>query len=224
MRRKIPSFLHGYIQSQLTLTPEVSMNKCTACMECLKEERCVLEDGLMPVFEKMKAADGIILSTPVYFGSATALMKLFMERTGYIVRNNSGSWKGKVGGPLVVARKGGLTFTLAQMNYWFLTLEFYIPGVRTWDIAVGRNKGEVANNKEGMEAAWKLGKSMAFLMKAVRTWPQLTPSRSQFLLVRLCLEESACVCTTDSCHTLTGTYGRRCGASPVCLKDSSGPL
>ena len=147
-----------------------------------------------------------------------------MERTSYIVRNNSGSWKGKVGGPLVVARKGGLTFTLAQMNYWFLTLEFYIPGVRTWDIAVGRNKGEVANNKEGMEAAWKLGKSMAFLMKAVRTWPQLTPSRSQFLLVRLCLEESACVCTTDSCHTLTGTYGRRCGASPVCLKDSSGPL
>ena len=49
MRRKIPSFLHGYIQSQLTLTPEVSMNKCTACMECIDicpREAAKLDGGL----------------------------------------------------------------------------------------------------------------------------------------------------------------------------------
>jgi len=35
MRRKIPSFLHGFIQGQLTLTPKINMNKCTLCMECV---------------------------------------------------------------------------------------------------------------------------------------------------------------------------------------------
>ena len=35
MTRKIPSFLHGFIQGQLTHTPKINMNKCTICMECV---------------------------------------------------------------------------------------------------------------------------------------------------------------------------------------------
>jgi len=35
IKRKIPSFLHGFIQSQLTLTPKITMNKCTLCTECV---------------------------------------------------------------------------------------------------------------------------------------------------------------------------------------------
>ena len=159
------------VETELISLSGLTILPCTACMACLKEERCIIEDDLMPIYEKMKAADGIILTTPVYFGSATALIKGLMERTGYIVRNSGGSCKGKVGGPLVVARKGGLTFTFAQMNYWFQTLEFYMTGVAHWNIAVGMNRGEVANDKEGMEAAWNFGKSLAFLMKAVRGGP-----------------------------------------------------
>ncbi len=140
---------------------------CNACMACMKEERCTIEDDLMPIYEKMKEADAVIISTPVYFGSATALVKGLLERTGYIVRNNGGTFRGKVGGPLVVARRGGLTFTFAQMNYWFQTLDFYMAGVARWNIAVGRTPGEVANDKEGMHAAWNFGKSLAFLAKSV---------------------------------------------------------
>jgi uncharacterized protein (DUF362 family)/NAD-dependent dihydropyrimidine dehydrogenase PreA subunit len=35
IKRKIPSFLHGFIQSQLTLTPKIKVNKCTLCLECV---------------------------------------------------------------------------------------------------------------------------------------------------------------------------------------------
>ena len=155
------------IETELVSLSGLSILGCTACMACLKEERCTLDDDLMPVYEKMKEADGIIISTPVYFGSATALVKGLLERTGYVVRNNRGTFRGKVGSPLVVARRGGLTFTLAQMNYWFQTLEFYMAGVARWPIAVGAAKGEVADDKEGMTAAWNLGKNMSSLMKAV---------------------------------------------------------
>ncbi|MFC2009042.1 flavodoxin family protein [Chloroflexota bacterium] len=141
---------------------------CDACMACMKEERCIIEDDLMPIYEKMKEADAIIISTPVYFGSATALVKGLLERTGYIVRNNRGTFKGKVGGPIVVAGRAGLTFTFAQMNYWFQTLDFFMAGVAHWTIATGRKKGEVARDKEGMDAAWNLGKRLAFLAKSVQ--------------------------------------------------------
>jgi len=155
------------IETELMSLSGLSIQPCNACMACLKEERCIIEDDLMPVYEKMKEADGIIISTPVYFGSATALVKGLLERTGYIVRNNRGTFRGKVGGPLVVARRGGLTFTMAQMNYWFQTMEFYMSGVPRWNIAVGLEKGAVANDAEGMKAAWGFGKNLAFLMKAV---------------------------------------------------------
>ena len=155
------------IETELLSLSGLSIQGCNACMACMTQERCIIEDDLMPIYEKMKAADGIIISTPVYFGSATALVKGLLERTGYIVRNNNGTFRGKVGGPLVVARRGGLTFTFAQMNYWFQTLDFYMAGVARWNIAVGRAKGDVANDREGMDAAWNFGKHLAFLMKAV---------------------------------------------------------
>ncbi len=155
------------IETELISLAGKTILPCTACMSCQNEERCVLDDDLMPIYEKMKSADGIILTTPVYFGSATALIKGLMERTGYISRHNNGTLKGKVGGPLVVGRRGGLTFTFAQMNYWFHILEFYMVGASYWNIAFGRNKGEVSQDQEGLDTAWSFGKNMAKLMKHI---------------------------------------------------------
>jgi uncharacterized protein (DUF362 family)/NAD-dependent dihydropyrimidine dehydrogenase PreA subunit len=36
LRREIPSFLYAYLQAQLKLIPEVSPEKCTACLECVE--------------------------------------------------------------------------------------------------------------------------------------------------------------------------------------------
>jgi uncharacterized protein (DUF362 family)/ferredoxin len=35
LRRKIPSFLYGYLQDQLVYIPEVNRNTCTECLECV---------------------------------------------------------------------------------------------------------------------------------------------------------------------------------------------
>jgi multimeric flavodoxin WrbA len=143
----------------------LKIGSCTACMACKKEETCSIKDDLFPIYVKMKEADGIILASPVYYGSATSLIKGLMERAGYIARWNGEPFRGKVGGPLVVARRAGRTFTLAQLTFWFQILGFFIPGSSYWNVAIGREKGEVQQDEEGLETAWNFGKNVAFLIK-----------------------------------------------------------
>jgi multimeric flavodoxin WrbA len=157
------------LDTELIRLANLRIRPCNACMLCQKEERCPIKDDLFPIYLKMKEADSIILASPVYFGSATALIKALMERTGYISRWNGDPFRGKVGGPLVVARRAGKNFTFAQLTLWFQILGFFIPGSTYWNVAIGREKGEVANDKEGLETAWNFGKNIAFLVKKLKT-------------------------------------------------------
>jgi multimeric flavodoxin WrbA len=153
------------LHTELIRLAGLEIRPCTACMACKKQEACSIEDDLFPIYLKMREADGIILASPVYYGSATALIKALMERVGYIARWNGEPFHGKVGGPLVVARRSGKNFTIAQLTLWFQILGFFIPGSTYWNVAVGRGKGEVEQDEEGLETVWNFGKNVAFLIK-----------------------------------------------------------
>jgi multimeric flavodoxin WrbA len=73
-----------------------------------------------------------------------------------------------VGGPIAVARRAGQNFTLAQLTFWFQILGFFIPGSTYWNMAVGRERGEVERDEEGLKTVWNFGKNMAFLIKKTR--------------------------------------------------------
>ena len=156
------------LDTELIRLAGLEINPCNACMLCKNEERCSIEDDLFPVYLKMKEAHGIILASPVYYGSATALIKGLMERAGYMSRWNGEPFRGKVGGPLVVARRAGKNFTFAQLTLWFQVLGFFIPGSSYWNVAIGREKGDVTSDEEGLKTAWNFGKNMAFIMKKLR--------------------------------------------------------
>jgi len=168
-RHTLKAIAEEGVDTELVRLAGLDIRPCTACMACKKEEVCSIEDDLFPIYLKMKEADGIILASPVYYGSATALIKALMERAGYIARLNGEPFRGKVGGPLVVARRAGKNFTIAQLTLWFQILGFFIPGSTYWNVAVGREKGEVEQDKEGLETAWNFGKNVAFLIKKLST-------------------------------------------------------
>ena len=156
------------IETELISLAGLDIRPCTGCGACSGKELCTVDDDLWPIYEKMKAADGIIISGPVYVGSLAGLTRCFMERTGYIDRNNKRVFVGKVGGPIVVARRAGQNFTLAQMTFWFQLCGFVMPTSNYWPMAIGRQKGDVVNDEEGMRTAWNLGKNAALLMKKLR--------------------------------------------------------
>ena len=152
------------IETELIPLAGLNIQGCNACQACAKQEACPIDDDVFPIYQKMKAADAIILASPVYYGSATALIKALMERAGFIGRSQGRIYAGKVGGALVVARRAGQNFTFAQLTLWFQILGFYIPGSTYWNIAIGREKGEVSGDEEGMRTAWNFGKNVAFLV------------------------------------------------------------
>jgi multimeric flavodoxin WrbA len=60
----------------------LSFQGCQGCGACKTNiESCILEDDLAPVLENVKAADVLVLASPVYFGDLSGQMKCFFDRT-----------------------------------------------------------------------------------------------------------------------------------------------
>lgn len=157
------------IETELISLAGKDIKPCYACNACTKEDFCTIEDDLQPIYQKMKAAQGILLASPVYFSSATALLRALMERTGYMAMNSHYAFSGKVGGPLVVARRAGQNFTVAELDFWFHIMGMIVPGSTYWNMAFGRGKGEVSKDEEGLRTAWNFGKNVARVLKKMNS-------------------------------------------------------
>lgn len=60
---------------------EMRYSGCIGCFGCkTKADHCVLGDDLAPVLEEVRAADVLIMATPVYFGEVSAQLKGFIDR------------------------------------------------------------------------------------------------------------------------------------------------
>ena len=144
---------------------------CDGCLRCKKELRCVIEgDDFYPIYDRMREADGIILGSPVYFGSATPQLMSLLDRAAYISRQTKEYFSGKVGGPVVVARRAGHNFTLAQLLLWYFINDMLIVGSTYWNIAIGGSAGklDVQDDREGIETVRHFAKSMAAVMRKMR--------------------------------------------------------
>jgi multimeric flavodoxin WrbA len=62
------------------LDPFTGCQSCFACKTPKSLSRCAYRDGLSPVLDKIRSADGLILGTPIYIGEATAGFRALYER------------------------------------------------------------------------------------------------------------------------------------------------
>ncbi|MGD1118002.1 MAG: flavodoxin family protein [Dehalococcoidales bacterium] len=151
------------IKTELIRLAGKDIRGCQACDYCHTHAgECSIKDGMQAIQKKMQAADIIIVGAPVYFGSATALVKGLLERAAFSSR---GSLRGKVGGPLVVARRAGQNFTFAELLFWFHINGMVNPGSIYWNVAFGREKGEVEKDEEGLRIVWEFGKNCTNVAK-----------------------------------------------------------
>jgi multimeric flavodoxin WrbA len=148
---------------------------CDGCRRCKDTGKCHFRDDFESVFAKMKKADGIILATPVYYGAATPQIVSLISRF-YSSRNKP--LKRKVGGPIVVARRAGHNFTLAQLLFFFMISEMVVPGSSYWNVAFGRLKGDVLKDEEGLVTIENFARNMVWLLRKTHAKVTRTSQRA----------------------------------------------
>ena len=70
---------------------------------------------------------------------------------------------------MAVARRAGQNFTFAELLFFFLHQGMIVPGSTYWNIAFGREKGEVTKDEEGMATARNFGKKMVWLIRKIKS-------------------------------------------------------
>jgi multimeric flavodoxin WrbA len=143
---------------------------CIACYKCFenKNKRCAVEkDVINECIQKMIEADGILLGSPTYFADVSAGMKALIERCGMVSRANGDMFKRKVGAGVVAVRRAGAMHVFNSLNSFFLISQMIVPGSSYWNLAIGRQPGEVNNDPEGVQTMKNLGKNIAWLMKKI---------------------------------------------------------
>ncbi|MCW4037611.1 MAG: flavodoxin family protein [Candidatus Bathyarchaeota archaeon] len=155
-------------ETELLRLADRDLKPCDACLSCRKTGECRIPDDFNSIFEKMVQADGIILASPVYFSSATPQMKALIDRAGYLSIAKGRVFENKVGGAIAVARRAGQNFTFAQLLFFFLHQGMIVPGSTYWNVAFGRNRGDVDTDEEGLRTARNLGKKMVWLISKIK--------------------------------------------------------
>ena len=142
---------------------------CIACCGCRKtdEVKCVVPDPAFEgMIEKFVEADGILLGSPVYFGSATPQIMSLIDRVGYVARPRN-LLRRKVGASIAIGRKAGQNFTFAQLNYFFLLNEMIVPGSTYWNVGSAANPGDINDDTEAITTIKNLATNMSWLIKKV---------------------------------------------------------
>jgi multimeric flavodoxin WrbA len=158
------------IETELVQLAGKTVKGCIACGKCYKnkDKKCaVTNDFVNECIEKMSEADGIILGSPTYFCDLTSEMKALIDRAGYVARANGHMFRRKVGAAVATERRAGSIHTFDSINHFFLIGQMIVPGSSYWNVGVGGAKGDVEQDKEGLETMQILGQNMAWLLKKI---------------------------------------------------------
>jgi multimeric flavodoxin WrbA len=155
------------IETELVQLAGQRIRGCTACYQCFerKDKRCAVDDDIVnECIAKMIEADGIILGSPTYFADLTSELKALIDRAGYVARANDDMFRRKVGTAVVAVRRAGAIHAFDSINHFFLIEQMIVPGSTYWNLGVGREKGEVEEDEEGIRTMKALGQNMAWLL------------------------------------------------------------
>lgn len=137
---------------------------CIACHACLESGRCVYNDIVNTVAEKLKNSDGMVIASPVYYASANGTLISFLDRLFYSTQFDKTM---KVGASLVVARRSGCSSTFDELNKYFTISGMPVASGQYWNSIHGRTPGEAVQDEEGLQIMRTLAKNMTFLMKSI---------------------------------------------------------
>ena len=153
------------IETELLQEGKEAIRGCTACHYCESGNGCVFKDDLVnEAAKKFEEADGLLVGSPVYYGSPNGTLLSFLDRLFY---SANFSKQMKVGAAVVSCRRGGNTASFDVLNKYFTISGMPVASSQYWNMVYGRAPGEAAQDAEGMRTVRMLAENMSFLMKSI---------------------------------------------------------
>ena len=137
---------------------------CIACNKCAELGKCVFDDAVNEAAPLLAKADGVVVTSPVYYASANGNLISFLDRLFYSCRCDLTM---KVGASVVCARRGGCSATFDELNKYFTISGMPLASSQYWNSIHGRLPGEAEQDEEGKQTMRALARNMAFLMKSI---------------------------------------------------------
>lgn len=164
------------IEVEIIQIGHLNIRGCIGCGYCRtsEENQCVFKDDIVnDVAKKMREADGFILASPTYYAGIAGTMKAFLDRVFY---TSSKYFKYKVATSISVVRRAGGVDVVHQLNNYLNLAQTVMPPSQYWTIAYGLAKGEVIQDKEGIQTIRKNARSMAWLLNIIDAGKEKIPA------------------------------------------------
>jgi len=138
---------------------------CTACDVCREHSSkdCIIEDDMQGLYPKLRQADALVISSPIYWFTVSAQTKLFMDRCYALGGPQGNALKGKRVG-IVLTYGDSDSFSSGAVNALRTFQDaFNYVGANIIGMIYGSAEkvGEIKTNRELMSKAYQLGKQLA---------------------------------------------------------------
>ena len=151
------------IETELIQVGNKDIRGCIYCGKCSEIGKCVFDDLVNEVAPKFEQADGLVVGSPVYYGSPNGTILSFMDRLFY---STSFSKHMKVGASVVSCRRGGNTASFDVLNKYFTISGMPLASSTYWNQVHGFSAEDVKKDLEGLQTMRNLARNMSFMIKA----------------------------------------------------------
>ena len=138
---------------------------CLACDRCRETGRCVIDDLVNEVAPKLDAAAGLVIGSPVYYGSPNGSLISFLDRLFYSSGEKPRSTT--VGAAVVSCRRAGNTASFDVLNKYYSIRGMPIATSTYWNQVHGFTAEDVRKDLEGLQTMRNLARNMVFLIRAI---------------------------------------------------------
>lgn len=153
------------IESEIVWIGNKPVRGCIACNTCKDNPgACVFDDDVCNgISAKMNSSDALIVGSPVYWGQPNGAVLSIIQRAFY---SNGAAFRGKPAAAVAVCRRGGATATFETLNLPFQMMSMPVVTSQYWNIVYGREPGQAALDREGLQTMRTLANNMAALLRA----------------------------------------------------------
>ena len=163
--KEVVDALHGEgVETDWIEVGKSAARGCVACGYCASNGKCAIHDAVNDVAPLFEKADGLLIGSPVYYGSPNGTLLSFLDRLFY---STVFSKHMKVGAAVVSCRRGGNTASFDVLNKYFTISGMPVASSTYWNQVHGFSAEDVEKDLEGLQTMRNLGRNMAFLIRAI---------------------------------------------------------